>query len=320
MTETFVETMTTIGKTGIKVPAMGLGAWAWGDRVFWGFGRAYSESDVREAFDVSMEAGVTFLDTAEVYGSGVSERLTGQFIKEYGALPAGQSYVVATKFFPYPWRWSDDTVTGALKHSLERLGLEQVDLYQIHQPFPPFMIETWAHGLVKVVKEGLARAVGVSNYNVEQTRRTYEILAEAGIPLASNQVEYSLLERRIEKRGLYDLCKELDIAIIAYSPIAKGVLTGKYTPKSPPPGVRGRIYNREYLEKIQPLLKLMREIGQAHESKSLSQVALNWTICKGTIPIPGAKNARQAQENAGALGWRLTADEVQSLDEASASF
>ena len=127
---------------------------------------------------------------------------------------------------------------------------------------------------------------------------------------------YSLLNRGIEKDGLLARCKELGVRLIAYSPIEKGLLTGKYSPENPPPGVRGRRYG-ELLPKIGPLLKLMTEIGQEHGGKSKVQVALNWCICKGTLPIPGAKNADQAEENAGALGWKLSDEEVAKLDEAS---
>jgi aryl-alcohol dehydrogenase-like predicted oxidoreductase len=114
-------------------------------------------------------------------------------------------------------------------------------------------------------------------------------------------------------------CKELNITIIAYSPIEMGILTGKYTPTNLPPGVRRLRYNRAYVERIQPLIGLMREIGQTHGGKTPSQVALNWTICKGTLPIPGAKNMRQAQENIGGAGWRLTDDEVATLEKTSES-
>jgi aryl-alcohol dehydrogenase-like predicted oxidoreductase len=134
--------------------------------------------------------------------------------------------------------------------------------------------------------------------------------------LASNQVHYSLLNRTVEKNGTLARCKELGIRLIAYSPIEKGLLSGKYGVSSPPPGARSRSYTN-LLPKIGPLLKLMTEIGQDHGGKSNVQVALNWVICKGALAIPGAKNAQQAQENAGALGWRLTDEEVTRLERAS---
>jgi pyridoxine 4-dehydrogenase len=131
-------------------------------------------------------------------------------------------------------------------------------------------------------------------------------------------VTYSLLNRGIEKDGLLARCNELGVRVIAYSPIEKGLLTGKYSTENPPPGIRGQRYS-SLLPKIGPLLKLMTAIGQEHGGKSKTQVALNWCICKGTMPIPGAKNAAQAEENAGALGWRLTDEEVAKLDQASAA-
>ena len=171
--------------------------------------------------------------------------------------------------------------------------------------------------MADAVEAGLTRAVGVSNFSPSQTIRAHAALARRGVPLASNQVEYSLLERKPETSGLVKVCRDLDVTIIAYSPIAKGMLTGKYTPDNIPPGMRRRLYNRDYLSKIQPLIDLLREIGQAHDARSPAQVSLNWLMCKGAVPIPGAKNLRQAQENFGALGWRLTDEEVARLDEVS---
>ncbi len=112
-------------------------------------------------------------------------------------------------------------------------------------------------------------------------------------------------------------CRDLNVTIIAYSPIAQGILSSKYTPKNLPPGLRRARYGRELVAKAQPLIGLMREIGQTHDGKTPAQVAINWTICKDTVPIPGVKNVRQAQENIGAAGWRLTDDEVAALDKAS---
>lgn len=303
----------TLGKTTLQIPPLGIGCWAWGDRFFWGFGRNYNENDVKEAFDSSLAAGINFFDTAEVYGQGRSERLLGEFVHQ-----THQPVVIATKFFPFPWRLKKTALLHALQDSLKRLNLEQVDLYQIHSPFPPISIETWAEGLVLAVQSGLARAVGVSNYNAEQMQRAVETLSKYGIPLASNQVDYSLLDRKVELNGLLKTCQDSGVTLIAYSPLGQGVLSGKYSPENPPPGVRGRRYNRAFLEKIQPLLRLLRDFGRAHIGKTPSQVALNWVIQKGAVPIPGAKNARQAQDNAGALGWQLSVEEVVALDEASA--
>ncbi len=301
-----------LGKTDVKVTPLGLGAWQWGDRLMWQYGKGYNDRDVHDAFKVSLDSGINWIDTAELYGSGMSERLLGQFMHELNVQP-----LVATKFLPLPWRVRQDSLVKALRRSLNRLNLLKVDLYQVHFLLPPRTVETWANGLADALDAGLTRAVGVSNYNVERTLRTSEVLARRGKVLASNQVEYSLLNRSIERSGLIDLCRELEITVIAYSPIGKGLLSGKYTPEHLPPGRRGARYNRAYLIKIQPLIDLIKQIGQGHGGKTPAQVALNWVMCKGAVPIPGAKNAKQAQENVGALGWRLTSDEVRRLDEVS---
>ena len=143
--------------------------------------------------------------------------------------------------------------------------------------------------------------------------RAYSTLAQHGIPLASNQVHYSLLSREVEKNGTLARCKELGIRLIAYSPLEQGLLTGKYSPENPPPGFRGSHYV-ELLKKLPEVLKTLQGIAQTH-GKTISQAALNWLICKGALPIPGAKNVRQAEENAGGAGWRMTDEEVAALDE-----
>jgi aryl-alcohol dehydrogenase-like predicted oxidoreductase len=173
--------------------------------------------------------------------------------------------------------------------------------------------------MLEAQQDGLIEAVGVSNYDLAQTLEAHRILSEGGSRLASNQLEYHLLERRIEKNGLMKQCNELGIKIIAYSPLAMGILSGKYTPENPPSGVRGSQYNREFLGKIQPLINAMKKTGLNHDGKTAAQVALNWVICKGALPIPGAKNANQLEQNVGSAGWRLTEDEVNMLDELSDS-
>lgn len=291
----------------------GLGAWQWGDRLIWQYGQTHQDEDCRAAFQVSLDSGIRFVDTAEVYGSGRSERMLGRFLRE-----TEQPVLVATKYFPFPWRLTKKSLLQALNRSLERIGVESIDLYQIHQPYSILPVETLMEAMAEAVKAGLTRTVGVSNYNQSQMLRAYSALARKDVPLGANQVTYSLLNRTIEKNGLLARCRELGIRLIAYSPIEKGLLTGKYSTDNPPPGIRGQRYG-SLLPKIGPLLKLMTEIGQEHGGKSKAQVALNWCICKGTLPIPGAKNAKQAEENAGALGWKLTEEEVEKLDRASDS-
>lgn len=291
---------------------LGIGTWAWGDRLVWGYGNQYSANDIEETFHAAIENGIRFFDTAEVYGQGKSEKFIGQLLPS-----VTEKVVVGTKIMPFPWRLSKDALRKTLAASLKRLGLKKVDLYQMHFPMPPVSVERWMQQMVEVYEEGLISAVGVSNYNLEQTKRSVDALQKRGIPLASNQVEYHLLERRIEKNGLMDFCKANGISIIAYSPLAMGILSGKYTPDNPPKGTRSAHYNRALLEAIQPLIKLMKGIGLDHDGKTASQVALNWVISKGTIAIPGAKNISQIEQNAGAIGWHLSEEELSKLDESS---
>ena len=290
---------------------MGLGAWAWGDRVVWQYGRGYSVDDLRQAFQTSLAEGIRLIDTAEVYGSGSSERFVGQFIKEFD-----EPVLVATKFFPMPWRLTKNSVPSALKASLKRLDLERVDLYQIHFPTPLLSVERMIEGMRICVEEGWTRSVGVSNFDHYDMLRAYSELARYKIPLAANQMHYSLLNRSVEKSGLLARCAELGVRLIAYSPLEMGLLTGKYGTENPPPGSR-LIRYATIIGKLAPVLKALTEIGQDHGGKSNAQVALNWVICKGALPIPGVKNADQAMQNAGALGWRLTGAEVSRLDEVS---
>lgn len=293
---------------------MGLGAWAWGDRFFWQYGHGYSDEDIADAFQTSLTVGINLVDTAEIYGSGRSEYLLGKFIKT-----AKQPVLVATKFFPMPYRLTKNSIVGALRRSLERLGLDRVDLYQLHWPSPVIPNENYVEGLALAVQAGLTRTVGVSNYNMKQMQMAQNILSKHGIPLASNQVEYHLLDRKVERSGLLERCLETGVRLIAYSPLAQGLLTGKYSTETPPPGARGRKY-AGVLKELPALLEVMTEIGKGHGEKTPAQVALNWVICKGGLPIPGAKTGKQADQNRGAIGWKLSPEEVKALDATSDKF
>ncbi len=297
--------------TWLDALEIGIGTWAWGDRLIWNYGSGYAEQDLRDAYAEALSSGINLFDTAEVYGFGGSERFLGRFMRETGTHPR-----IATKFMPHPWRINRAQLTAALRGSLSRLGLLSVDLYQIHTPSKLVPPSHWADALADAVELGLTAAVGVSNYGADDLRRAYDLLARRGIPLASNQVEYSLMHRAIEFDGTLRACRELGVRVIAYSPIGMGLLTGKYTPSKPPTGARRLIY-RGIINRVQPLVSLLREIGAAH-GKTPAQVAINWTICKGTLPIPGAKTARHAAMNAAAAHWRLTEDDIAALDEESA--
>jgi aryl-alcohol dehydrogenase-like predicted oxidoreductase len=304
----------TLGSNGPTVAPLGIGTWAWGDQLFWSYGKDYSAEQLQAAFTASLDAGITLFDTAEIYGLGESERLLGRFMKQ-----TQQPVQIATKYFPLPWRFSGEAVADALTASLKRLQVASIALYQVHMPFDFLMSKTTLmNALADEVQQGRIQAIGVSNYTAEQMRQAHDILSQRGIPLAVNQMLYSLLNRQIERNGVMTTARELGITVLAYSPLAQGLLTGKYTAENEihPTGARrlSPQFSQGGLEKITPVVKQLEEIGQKYD-RTPAQVALNWLIAQGNvIPIPGAKNAEQARQNAGALGWSLTSAEIDQID------
>jgi aryl-alcohol dehydrogenase-like predicted oxidoreductase len=304
---------TTLGNTGIEVTPIGFGTWAWGDSLFWGYGKDYGEADLKLAFQAAINKGITFLDTAEIYGLGKSEELLGKFIKETNATTQ-----IASKYMPLPWRFRSEDLADAVTASLKRLRMPSMDLYQVHWPFPSLLSqEGLMNALADEVEQGRIKAIGVSNYNAEQMREAHKLLARRGIPLAVNQMRYSLITREIESNGVMAAAQELDVTILAYSPLAQGLLTGKYTATNQPSGARSmdQRFKGAGLRKVQPLLEKLSELGEKY-GKTQAQVALNWLMCQpGVIPIPGIKSAAQVDQNAGALGWELSAKEVAELSQ-----
>jgi aryl-alcohol dehydrogenase-like predicted oxidoreductase len=306
---------TTLGRTNIPVTPLGFGTWAWGDSLFWGYGQDYGEAELRLAFQAAVNKGITFFDTAEIYGFGKSEELLGKFVKE-----TPTTTQIATKYMPLPWRWRSTDVTDAVTASLKRLQMSSIDLYQIHFPFTLLLSQTaMLNALADEVQQGRIKSIGVSNYSAAQMHEAHQILAQRGIPLAVNQMRYSLITREIENNGVLAAAQKLGVTILAYSPLAQGLLTGKYDGSNVPNGPRSwdKRFQTSGLVKLQPVLDRLRFLGQKYD-KTPAQVALNWLIAQpGVIPIPGIKNAAQVEQNAGALGWELTAVEVIELRQAA---
>ena len=253
-------------------------------------------------------------DTAAMYSGGASERRVGE-------LAEGKSVVIATKF-PPGWRSTAEAFPDALDQSLVRLRRSTIDLYQHHFPSRRISIPSLMGFMADAVEAGKVRAVGVSNYSTAQVRIAHVALAERGVPLAPNQVKYSLLHRAPEVNGVLDACRELGITLIAYQPLAQGVLTGKYRPGDRPKGIRrfGRYFRSDGLMKAQPVVALLGEIGDRY-SRTPAQVALRWLIEReGVLPIPGAKNGRQAAGNAEALSFSLVVAEIEALDQATTAW
>jgi aryl-alcohol dehydrogenase-like predicted oxidoreductase len=301
-----------LGKTDIKLSPMGIGTWAWGDRIFWAYGQTHSDEDIQGAFDVCVETGFNFYDTASIYGLGHNERVLADLLKR-----TDKKLIISSKLFPLPWRVTESSILRGIEGSVKRLNYKPIDLYTQHWPIPPLSVETWMRGLARAKSEGLIHAIGSSNLNVSFMNRAVQELEEHDQQLASNQVHFSLLHRAPEFNGILETCHELGITLIAYSPLGQGLLTGKYKPGGRNPKGIMRLSGNKLIEQVQPLIKMLRRIGEDHGDKTPAQVAINWVLCKGAIPIVGAKNARQARENVGALGWELSESEIAQLDETS---
>ena len=332
-----------LGASELSVPALGVGTASWGSRLM-GYGRSYGRDDVLAAYRACLDAGLDLFDTAESYADGDSERLLGECRRA-----DGRPSLIATKYSaagPFGLSKTPPSASSllrALDGSLARLGVDRVDLLQVHYPTRPEIVDALMDGLAQAARSGKVRAVGVSNYGVALTRRAHARLAEHGVPLASNQVRYNLLHRRPEHDGLLEACRELDIALIAYSPMEQGVLIGKYRDGVLKPSASQAVYfrlpqldlfgepahraplARRLLAKpralrrarLEPLFETLDAIAAARGA-TLAQVALSWLICGQdcVLPIPGAKTLAQAREIAAAAGLRLTAEERARITQA----
>jgi aryl-alcohol dehydrogenase-like predicted oxidoreductase len=275
------------------------------------YGGSYGFEEEKRALEASLAAGVNLFDTAAMYSGGAAERRLGELTRD-------QDIIIASKY-PSGFSFRAEDFPKELEASLTRLRRNCIDLYQHHFPSNRVSIPKLMKHLADAVEAGKVKAVGVSNYSAEQMREAHAALAKRGIPLASNQVEYSLLRRKPEVNGVLDTCRELGITLIAYSPLAGGGLTGKYSASQRAGGLRRFLpnFSRKAMDAVQPVIALLRQIGERY-SKTPSQVALRWLIENPLIlPIPGAKNGKQASENALALSFSLTSEEVEMLSQAT---
>ena len=307
----------------LSLPTMGCGTWAWGNRLLWRYDESMDDQ-LQAVFNLCVSNGVTLFDTGDSYGTGRlngrSELLLGRFSREYQG-SGKEDICIATKLAAYPWRLTRQSMVSACKSSAQRLG-RNVDLVQMHWStanYAPWQEGRLLDGLADLYEQGLVKGVGLSNYGSKRLKRVHQKFAARGVPIITLQVQYSLLSTYpVTQLGIKEVCDDLGIKLIAYSPLALGLLTGKYSEKGPfPKGIRGLLF-RQLLPGVRSLLACLREVAQSR-NKTMSQVAINWCICKGSIPIPGAKTVEQARENIGALGWQLNKSEITELDKAAAS-
>ena len=316
-------TKRTLGKTNIHITPIGLGMmeFSGGGGLI---GRAFpvlAQEEKNATVQAALDGGINWFDTAELYGNGLSETSLATALKAAGK--SDQDVVVATKWWPLL------RTAGNIPHTIQDrirfLDGYTISLYMVHQPYSFSTPEAEMDAMADLVAAGKIRSVGLSNFKPARMRRAFQALQKRGLPLAVNQVRFSLLDRSIETNGILDTAKELGVTIIAYTPLASGLLTGKYH-KNPELLQkksfywRGRI--RGSLEKSRPLIAAMEEMGAKYNATP-AQVALNWVINfhgDTIVAIPGATRVRQAEESAGAMHFNLSVDEMARLDEFSRGF
>jgi aryl-alcohol dehydrogenase-like predicted oxidoreductase len=314
-----------LGKTDIEISALGMGCWqlAQGGNALGRFWDTQSAAQAAETVSAALESGISWFDTAEVYGKGSSERSLSASLASLGVKPG--SVVVATKWFPL-FRTAR-SIGKTIDTRISCLGNYPIDLHQVHQPYSFSPVAAQMREMAALVKAHKIRSVGVSNFSARAMETAHAALAAEGIPLASNQIRFNLLDRRIEKNGTLASAKKLGVTLIAYSPLAQGVLSGRFHRD---PGAAAKLSSMRRmmsrtgaaaLERSRPLVQALEEIGRAHGGTA-SQVALAWAVTfhgDTIVAIPGASRAAQARENGGALALTLSAKELGRLDELSRS-
>lgn len=302
---------TTIGLSKRKVSQISLGTWQYSSG--WGYGKEYRKEDAIKIIHQAIDSGINLIDTAEVYGSGESERVIGEAIKGYDR----EDIIITTKFLPMALRSS--AIERALKKSLNRLQTSYIDIYLIHFP-NPFRGVSFLRKMEDFVDEGLIRNIGVSNFSQARLKKAQSKMKKYKIQV--NQVNYSLVKNTPNEK-LIPYAEEEQIKIMAYSPLAQGWLTGKYTLETKTPkGIRrrNRVFRKKNMKRGAFLLKTLKEIANNHQV-SVSQVALNWVIRNPVvIAIPGAKNVDQVHSNVAAADLELSAQDVSRIEEAQKNF
>lgn len=308
----------TLGTTDIEISPIGLGCWQFsGGKGLAGFyWKAIEQEVVNSIVAAAIEGGVNWFDTAEAYGKGRSEAALSAALAAAGR---GQDAIVATKWFPV-LRFAG-SIRKTFPDRLRHLAPYPVTLHQIHHPGSFSSIERQMGEMADLAESGSIRAVGVSNFNADQMRAAHQALERRGLRLASNQMRYSLLDRRIETNGVLETAQELGVTIIAYSPLEQGILTGKFHESE---DARSRLSGpRKYLkqfksaglERTAPLVDALRRVGERHDATP-AQVSLAWVTQRhgrSVVAIPGASSVSQAQSNARSMTLRLEPEELDEL-------
>jgi len=309
-----------LGRTDIEITPIGMGTWQFSEgQGFHKYMWAGIFADTTNAIvKAALDGGISWFDMAEVYGNGRSERDLSAALVKAGV--GKGDVVVATKWWPL-FRTSG-SIVKTIDERLQCLDPFTIDLYQIHNPFSFASIEAQMNAMADLVEAGKIRAVGVSNFSAKMMRKAHAVLARRGIPLASNQKKYNLLDRRIETNGVLDTARELGITIICYSPLEMGLLSGKF--HKDPNLLTSRLRGRrnalgKKIEMSRPLINVLDEIA-AGKGATISQIALNWLVNfngDAVVAIPGASKPKHAEESAGSMEIVLTLDEMERIDQVS---
>jgi aryl-alcohol dehydrogenase-like predicted oxidoreductase len=300
-------------KSNVEASPIAIGAWPWGDTATWNY-KPEERPEIEKLWDICFNAGVNFIDTAQAYGNGLSEEIVGDLVRKY---PRDQ-VVVQTKYWVTPSLENilhpNTAPVSKLKDSLKRMKLDYVDIYLVHGPIHLQSKAKVAKAMAECVEQGLAKVIGVANYNEHEMVEMQEELAKYNIPLATNQCEFSVARRWPETSGLIKACRDRGIVFQSYSSLAQGRLSGKYHKGNEPP--KSYRFSNYKMEHYDPILKTVEAIAQKRNT-SISGVALNYNLSKGALPVVGMRNTEQAEANLKALGWRLTRDEIAEIDKVS---
>jgi len=314
----------SLGKTGIQVSPVGLGVMEFSGSKNGVFRFAFPyipQEDKNAIVRAALDGGITWFDTAEMYGLGESERSLASALKAAGK--GDDEVVVATKWLPY--LRTAGNIPKTIDNRLQNLEGYSIDLYMIHQPRSFSSPEAEMDAMADLVEAGKIRSVGVSNFDAGRMRRAHVALAKRGLPLAANQMHYSLMARQIETNGVLDTAKELGITITAYTPLESGLLTGKFHHNPELLDKKPSFWRRRMQAKFDgslPLVIAMEKIAANYDA-TIAQVALNWVINfqgETVVTIPGATKVYQAEQNAGAMKFKLSTDELAQLDELTRAY
>lgn len=284
-----------------------LGAWAWGNDGT--FGNEHKAEDLKPIYDKAMELGLNLWDTAYVYGMGKSEEVLGEFLRTSNR----DDFVISTKFTPQlAEMFEGNSVTAMYENSVEILGVDDIDIFWIHNPVDA---PKWTEKLVETAKDHDIGMIGVSNHNLAEIKEANEILKEAGLKLGAVQNHYSLLNRSSEDSGILEYCRENDIIFFSYMVLEQGALSGKYDTAHPFPegSDRANAYG-DSLAEIEELNKAIAEIAKNHDAK-VAQLPIAWAIAKGTLPIIGATKVHHVEDAADAIKIELNEDEIKTMEE-----